>query len=389
MKALISILILLMLMPVAVQAGNGNGGGGGNGGPTNGDVYGDSVYLLRDENGVPILVNGCIRPLGADGKVLALNADLDPDTGDPITPDAIESDDYDSVCEADDMQLMSVNSSRITLAADAEDEDELEACDPIKNCIESVVETDLGRLSLLKSPDRVLDRQFDEVIKNLSTGGVIWFDFGGRFVVGSSTFDSPLSNMVLFREYLISGALIDPLTDEIIFDPDQWGLDNEYPYDFLTAAALALGAGADKEGGGLDAEIAIRTGEILGLPVLTDVLDTHSLHYEGKTLLFLDFSDFAYTREKIFKGNVCYDRYDTTGGAWVRESKSILDAVFGEDPDNVMEFTNIAGFALAADDARRVIVFTHDNEMWFADSIFEFTAMDTLDWTENICPPLN
>ena len=196
--------------------------------------------------------------------------------------------------------------------------------------------------------------------------------------------------MVLFREYLISGALIDPVTDEIVFDPDQWGLDNEHPYDFLTAAALALGAGADKEGGGLDAEIAIRTGEILGLPVLTNVLDTHTLHYEGKILLFLDYSGFEYIRENIFTGNVCYDWYDTIGGAWVRESKSILDAVFGSDnPDNGTLFTNVAGFGQAADDARRVIVFTHDNEVWFADSIFEFTAMDTDDWTVNICPPLN
>ena len=39
----------------------GNGGGGQNNKPMKGDLYGDVVYLLRDETGIPIVVNGCIR----------------------------------------------------------------------------------------------------------------------------------------------------------------------------------------------------------------------------------------------------------------------------------------------------------------------------------------
>ena len=398
MKTRVLVALALMLFPFmlnsafAAQGGNGNGGNGGGGGPSNGDLYGDAVYLYRDDDGVPIILNGCIRPLGADGRVLALNVDLDQD-GDAQTPQAIEDDFYDAECDGGDdgLLLMTRTLGDFTAAAEAEDDDELEACDPIKNCTDYVVEAELGRLSLLRSPDRVLDRQYEEAVKALTTGGGFYLDEGGRFVTSGGTFDSPLINLALFREYLLFGELMDPATALTIFNPTAWGETNDYPYDFVTAAAFALGAGDDKEGTGIDPEIVVRAVGILALAELTEALPTHKFEYEGRTEHFLDFSSFRYVREETFPGNICYDYLDEVTNSYIRVSMPIIEAVFGlplpPDPDNDEEpeaFVNIEGFALAANDARRVLVFTHDNLALFADSVFETTEI-TLD----NCPPLN
>lgn len=391
MNTRVLVALAMMLSPFmlnsafAAQGGNGNGGSGG---PSNGDLYGDAVYLYRDDDGVPITLNGCIRPLGADGRVLALNVDLDQD-GDAQTPQAIDTEDYDAECDGGDagLLLMTKTLGDFTAAAEAEDDDELEACDPIKNCTDYVVEAELGRLSLLRSPDRVLDRQYEEAVKALTTGGSFYLDEGGRFVTSGGTFDSPLINLALFREYLLFGKLMDPApaTDLLIFDPTEWALPNGYPYDFVTAAAFALGAGDDKEGTGIDPEIVVRAAGILALAELTVALPTHEFKYEGRTEHFLDFSSFTYVREDTFPGNICYDYLDGSTNSYLRVSMPIIEAVFGlADPDNGEAFVNIKGFALAANDARRVLVFTHDNLALFADSVFETTEI-TLD----NCPPLN
>jgi len=385
------LLLLSFILASSAYAAQGGNGNGGNGGPSNGDLYGDAVYLYRDVNGVPIVLNDCIRPLGADGRILALNADYDADIGDVISPEAIDDSHYDAVCDDSVLALRSsatrkITGQKIVPLADDGDDDELEACDPIKNCTDWMVEVDLGRLSLLKSPDRVLDRQQAEAVKNLTSGGPITLDEGGRFVVGGSTFDSPLINLALYREYHLWGELRDPETGVVIFNPDVWAADNGYEfYDFLTAAAFAIGAGDDKEGAGVDSEVATRAAGILALAEGTLVMDTWPFHYQGNNLEFLNYSTFTYLRSDIYTGNICFDYFDEDEGDYVRDSMSVIEAVFGlGDLDNGVIFENLEGFARAANDARLVMLFTHDNLVQFVDGVFQTTEI-----TEDNCPPLN
>jgi hypothetical protein len=385
------LLLCLMAVPtlLAAQGGNGNGGGGGNqgDGPDNGVIYGDAVYLLRDpDTGVPVTINGCIRPLwGPDGGVLAVNADFATDDYKPeVAPENIEG---WSSCEPAVLASEEALIKQVILADDDAD-DELEACDVIANCMDYVTEADLGRLSILKSPDRVLDRQLEEAITKLESGGEIKLDASGRPVVGGVTFDSPLLNLALFREFHLWGAIVkNPLTDneEVVYEPAQY----KHPHDFILAAAFGLGAGDDKEDPGIDLEIAVRTAAIIDLGGLIHELgdeavlpESYEFTYEGRTSYFANYSGFSYSRKSTFPGNVCYDFYVEADSKWYRESGSIMEIVFG-DPEDVTA-DQLTGFALAANDARRVLVFAHDNQIVLIDSVFESTEL-----TEQNCPPLN
>lgn len=383
------ILIGIGVIPAAfaAQGGNGDGGGNGGSGPEKGDLYGDAVYLLRNaDTGVPEVINGCIRPLAApDGGVLALNADYATNDYTPQTDSSTIDGWWD--CEANEIEAASKSSS-VELAAEDEDDDELEACDPISNCADYVTEADLGRLSILKSPERVLDRQLEEAITKLNSGEVS-LDASGRPVVGGVTFDSPLLNLALYREFHLWGAIVeDPLgnNEEVIYEPN----------DFILAAAFGFGGGDDKEDPGIDNEIAVRTAAIINLGGLIHELfqngdavlpDSYEFNYEGKTSYFVNYTGFTYSRSDTFPGNICFDHMVVDGEgnqSYERVSGPIIDIVFEGDPDMNPVALALPGFSLAANDARRVLVFVHDNQVQFVDAVFEETEI-TLD----NCPVLN
>lgn len=372
---------------VAAQAfaasDNDNGGGNGGGKPQKGDLYGDTVYLLRDADGLPILINGCIRPLGADARIIALNVD------EGSVPDNVLEDDYDAVCADPELTATTRSRGLVDPLAEAEADDELEPCDPIEQCIDNVQEVELGRLSMLKSPEDVMDRQLEEVIKSFDSGGQITFDASGRPVVGGSAFDSPLTNLAMYREFKLFGAINEYDDGEFVrtvFDPQDYHVP---PYDaepFMMAAAFGLGAGDDKEGAGVDSEVVIRVNAILGIADNTVVLDSLDFHYQGRTLLYVDYGEFEYVRESTFPGNICYDVY--TGTKYIRTSMSIVEAVFGYDPQSQdilpwAVYDNLGGFAQAADDARKVLVFVHDHNVIWVDPVFTVSPI-----TEANCPPL-
>ena len=75
---------------------------------------------------------------------------------------------------------------------------------------------------------------------------------------------------------------------------------------------------------------------------------------EGESYYFINYEDFTYTRSDVVPGCVFYD--DVVN--WIPDVKAtLMDLVFdGKDATA----SNIAGFALAADDARRVLVAIHD-----------------------------
>ena len=94
----------------------------------------------------------------------------------------------------------------------------------------------------------------------------------------------------------------------------------------------------------------------------------------------MNYSGFTYSRDVTFPGNICYDTYD--GEKYERKFSSIIDAVFQGDADKYPVANDLTGFSLAANDARRVLVFVHDNLVQAVDSVFENVV------TEADCPPL-
>lgn len=345
------------------QGGNGgnNGGGGGSGNGTgggNGDkgggksdkgtLYGDMIYLQRDINGIPVVDDlDCTRPVASDGTVLPLYWEylLDPEMEVP------------AICQLAESPAMFTFRYRAGFEPAAEAEaGELGDCDVIPECADDTVAVDLGRLSVLRSPDKVLDRHRDEAIRNiLRAEDDVLLDANGRLVVAGLTFDSPLINLALLREFHVYGELQYGVTT--VFDPDEFFEPSlHYPYDFFMASAFGLGAGDDKEGTGVDPEVVARANAILGLadldPVTGTIIDPQNA-WLGK---FIDYTGFSYSRTENYPGCIEYDWYD--GTQWQTANATIIDAVFGgEDPGVVV---NVAGYAMAADDARRVLVFTHD-----------------------------
>lgn len=338
-------------------AGKGGSNGQGGGNSTNkGDLYGDMIYLLRDPDGVPILDEmDCLQPLDEDGFLLPLNW-WDPETYE--IPD---------VCINDEPLP-----DALLAAIEEEDEDEAEDCDVILICESSKVEVDLGRLSVLRSPARVLDRHRDEASRTIRKGeGIVELDHGGRLMTPTpvedvwATFDSPLINLALMREFHHWGVLWDDANKdgdidegEIVFDPNQLFLPPEgSPFDtysHVLAAAFGLGAGDDKEGAGIDMDVVVRVNQILGLPDMDIEMDV--IYDEDLDMYFIDYSNFEYTRSETYPGCISYDTY--VDGNWVTKYDSIMHAVFA-DVDQ-QEVNNIEGYALSANDARRVLLFVHD-----------------------------
>lgn len=418
----ITIVIALLLMPVVVTpvldfnsgslavAGNGNGsggggsgsGGGGSGGgnngsglggskgqgggnnPAKGDLYGDMVYLLRSVDGIPVVDEmGCLQPLDVEGNVLPLS----------WWPEPVDIPETCNVPEEPEPALVVA----------AEEAEEVDDCEVIPVCATSTEETDLGRLSVLRSPAKVLDRHRDEAIRNIGkANGQVALDQGGRLMVPGptvdsewATFDSPLVNMALMREFHRWGVLWqdangDNIIDnnEIVFDPGTlFGNQPPSPFDtysYALASAFGLGAGDDKEGIGIDTEVVARVNSILGLanmaPYIGTIEDPDNL-WLGK---FIDYRDFDYSRWNTYPGCITWDEWDEQISDWVEKSDTIVHAVFGDEVDPGW-FSNIEAFALSANDAREVLLFTHD----IGDDALRGRVDKVFENTEEFCPELD
>jgi hypothetical protein len=239
---------------------------------------------------------------------------------------------------------------------------ELGACDVITLCADNTQEVDMGRLSVLRAPERVMDKSRDEIIKVLDKSmhdPVL--DHSGRLVVDGSTFDSPLINLALYREFHLYWQLQDGSDPPIaLFTPGSgagiFGGDFGPVYDPYLAMAFGLAAGSDKEGWGIDVDVVSHANAILYLPgnESDNFPATHSKQIEGKWQYFINYSEFEYTRSEVFPGCIWFD--DVAN--WLPDQHdTIMHAVFGDED---VTASNIEGFALAADDARRVLVHVHD-----------------------------
>ena len=350
-----------------------SGGGGGNEPPDLGDL----IILLRDDFGVPVLDgNQCQQPI------------------------AFPSDTCPSECVLGDDPFL--------VATDPE------TCAVLATCSTCTKEVNFGRVNLARSSESVLESQLEDVIVSLAIADCVSLDPAGRLVASTSaeetngsavvngsvlgassaadgevvltnTIDSPLQNLAIYRQLMLTGDLGVSLPDGV---------------DVLDTAARGLGVALDKSGEG-NVDMVAYLNQILGLSdpatatyidekICIDVKEEVMGTVQLVQKCFLDYSDYAYEREMNF-GSLPAPAYIPEGApeeGWFEYLSEvanggqtdplfeivygpILNAVF---PDGIGGYElgyidgNIGGFAQAVDDTRAVIQFMHN---WAVPAEFE------------------
>jgi hypothetical protein len=289
-----------------VKGGKAGGGGQPAGaGTKKGDLFGDMVVLLRDANGVPILVDGLAQVVAfiydSNGNLIPLT---NPDGSLVVIPYNADGD----------------LETQVTLGTTTYDV--------------YPAEVDLGRLSVGRSPTKVLSHSLEEALAKLTeTGAVITLDASGRLVVNGVAIDSPLENLALYDAYM-TGQLTIAL-----------------PAGFDPAALLA--AAADKTGT-ITVDTVVYMNSILGI---------------NKGTTYYDFSSYDYDRADTWGDVKVTVLVLQSDGSYVPQEVNVYDAVFSStnwvDPTyNSTTQTDAGGaddFAAAANDYLQVIEFVHDN----------------------------
>jgi hypothetical protein len=271
-----------------------------------------------------------------------------------------------------------------------------------------MTEADLGRLSAVRSPEKVLDMALLELVTALKTPEVmVALDEAGRLKISYyddvqqldvvKTIDAPRENLAGFESLLESAELSHPevaggAVDNLPVRPDHTGAAYPEALELMDRGAAMLGGASDKFGKfGLD-ELGY-VGEILTLgpdmnAAAIDAFGEPLANSDPKAkTTFFDFSRFEYDRAATYAGDVCYLKVTTPDGPpefgdelpfdvigqIVREP--ILSLVFPPLPEGSLyegglsdegTYTGFTGnnawaFARAVDDARAVIYFVHEH----------------------------
>ena len=271
-------------------------------GTKKGDLFGDMVVLLRDDNGLPIL--------NADGLVQVIAFVYDEEGN--VVP----------LTDADgNLQVIPYNS-----------EGELVTQMVVGGVSYSVVpaEVELGRLSVGRSPSKVLDKALSDALSKLTGDlAVVTLDSTGRLVVNGVTIDSPLENLALYEVYLTTGTLP--------------GVDMTNLGDLEAAALFA--AAADKTGS-IIVDTVVYMNAILGVDTAT-------------TTTYL--STYEYDRSDAWSGQEAVVLVLQDDGTYAEKSVDLYDAVFGSTDWDSTTVGGADAFAQAADDFLQVLEFVHDN----------------------------
>lgn len=269
----------------------------GQSGTKKGDLLGDMVLILRDENGVPILnADGYVQPVDAEGNPIPLNAE-----GEPVDPT-------------------------------------------------QVVEVELGRLNVSRSPDKVLANALGDAVEQINAADSVSLDASGRIVTTTDgvekTIDSPLANLAIYVALITSGSI--PDVDASKLGSLSYLADGALTTkDLDTAAAMLAGAG-DKTG-----SFSVDTVEYLNLIAGIEGTLTGA---DGKT--YVDYSSFSYDRSDTYGTDTVTVLIETSPGVYTSTTVNVYDAVFGSTDASG---TNADGFAQAVDDARAVLLYVHDH----------------------------
>jgi hypothetical protein len=336
--------------------GNGNGGGhGGNGGGHGGngggssELYGDLVICLRSPDGVPIYQDIFSEEHNTtEYFVLPIKVHS-------LTHELLRTDD---------------NQSYVTFGLN--EEGEAIDDDPIYD----VSEVDLGRMNIIRAPQKVLDKALMNVLNNLTQADVrnITTDASGRLVAiidnedwfvnidddefndefNDITIDSPLENMAVYQELMSRG-----LNGDLSF---LHGYFSER--DVLVLASGALAGGADKTGNVIVDEIAYINNWILKFDEYNIPEAPESPDLLGRR--YYNFHNFTYDRTETYSDKYVRIIHYNADGSYYYEVESLLNIVDWSRPDILVSYDvdngGITGFSNATDDAIRVIEFIHSSD---------------------------
>jgi hypothetical protein len=375
-----------------IQGPSTDNGGGGT------PDLGDLIVLYRDAWGLPILTGDlCQQPLAAPGVTLPA---VDPYPAcTPSTPD-----------------------ESCVIPVDPE------TCAVVLGYEAFTQEVDFGRTSVIRSPVSVIEQSLGEVVTKLATAQCTTLDPPGRLVNTtdvdpnvdgdqvSATIDSPLENLAIYRQLMLTGYLGADATAIVLPDAN-----------VLNMAARGFGAAADKTGK-VTKDQFVYTNEIMGLTdesvqtylpkicmnvreevqgnvqqVRKCFLNYGTAHPEHENIVGNSgYADYQYNRTANFAALPAPAYIPASGpmdgwfeylGLWsepvgtdpylfyivqgpILQSVFCLDALgepvvpengdcvaIGGTIDPGFEGGNIGGFTQAADDTREVIEFTHDRPM--------------------------
>jgi hypothetical protein len=316
------------------------------GGGTEPPDFGDLVILYRDANGVPILDgNQCQQPIAFPSETCLLECAEGEPCLVPVDPDTCA------------VQI------------------------GFETCTQEV---DFGRINSVRSPPSVFDSQMEDVVFTLTTADCITLDPAGRLVassvigdeVSTSTIDSPLQNMAIYRQLMTVGYLGADAAQLVL------------PWATLDTAARGVGVASDKTGE-VNVDLLVYVNQMLGLsdlettylgaPICINVKEEVKGVVQLVEKCFLNYGAYGYNRTVNFGAlpDPAYIPTDAPLAGWFEyldlyaeaadpvptlffiNQGPIMDAVFADEPG----FTdgNIGGFAQAADDTRAVIDFMHSN----------------------------
>ena len=351
---------------VAQGQGGGKGGGPGGGGDDAAPDFGDLIILLRDGNGVPIPSLAVQVPDPESGQLV--------DGGLCWQPIASAEFSYDGYVVPTDRVVVPTASTPV-------DGGWLIPVDQYTCGVEGFFssyteEVDFGRINEARSPASVFESQLEDVVIKLATADSTSLDPAGRMVASNcgvdedtvtSTIDSPLQNLAVYRQLMMTGTI---------------GVDLPEGADIFDTAARGLGVASDK-GGAVNKDMVAYLNMLMGLDVAPTVLpkltETYREEVQGTIQLvtksFLDYRTFGYDRGANF-GALPSPAYIPEGAPVPGEFEylalipntdppnfeilqgPIMTAVFDNDPGFLGG--NIEGFAQAADDTRAVINFMHN-----------------------------
>ena len=271
------------------------------------DLYGDLWVLLRNSYGAPILdANGCVQPIASEPV-------LWPDN---ITRNTVP------------MQL--------SLFQDGQYK-----CEVVPGYEQYTIDLEIGRLNMVRTmatnPD-VFARSLQEVINDINAADAITTDAAGRIVmityVGGvaeeATIDSPRDNLAMYMAIMKQGRIAG-------YGPETTSGGSTVPPQWMEIRPdLPMGSLSFLRDG-----IAGRPG---GVTLINGYADLSRAYYVRK---------FVYGATKVdyiqYTDNTSCHYTDMQDYAWSR--------IFYQSP---FSSYNMDGFLREADDARRVVVFTHD-----------------------------
>jgi hypothetical protein len=279
---------------MGAKATTGKPGGAGT---KKGDTFGDMWVIERNADGTPKLTpEGFVQPLDKNGNPIPLDAE-----GAPIDPSL-------------------------------------------------VVEVELSRLNVGRSPSKVLDRQLTDAVNQINSADSVSLDASGRITTTTNgeakTIDSPLANLALYTALVSSGSI--PGLDPAKLGNLSYLADGTRTSADLMESASLLAAAGDKTG-----SFNVDTVEYLNSIVRLNGTITGT---DGKT--YIDYSSVTYDRATTYSGEKVQVLVETSPGMYETKTVDVYEAVFGSKDASG---TNAEGFAQAVDDARAVLLYVHDN----------------------------